>query len=46
MYYREVNLDGGGSWIDGKVMNSPSDARERSIAGAQILLQKKQNADP
>ena len=39
-----MNLDGGGSstfWLDGKIMNSPSDRRERSIANALILLQEK-----
>ncbi|MHC4326301.1 MAG: phosphodiester glycosidase family protein [Planctomycetota bacterium] len=38
-----MNLDGGGSstfWLDGKIMNSPSDGRERHIANGLILLQK------
>lgn len=38
-----MNLDGGGSstfWLDGKIMNSPSDKRQRSIANGLILLQK------
>ncbi len=41
-----MNLDGGGSstfWLDGKIMNSPSDKRQRSIANGLILLQKKTN---
>ena len=39
-----VNLDGGGSstlWLGGKVMNSPSDGRERSIANGLIVMQKR-----
>ena len=39
-----MNLDGGGSstfWLGGKIMNSPSDRRERRIANGLILLQKK-----
>ena len=39
-----MNLDGGGSstfWLDGKIMNSPSDGRERHIANGLILVQKK-----
>lgn len=38
-----VNLDGGGSstmWLDGKVMNSPSDGRQRSVANALVLVRK------
>ncbi len=38
-----LNLDGGGSstfWLGGRVMNSPSDGRERSLANALILLRK------
>lgn len=38
-----MNLDGGGSstfWLDGKIMNSPSDGRERRIANGLILLRK------
>ncbi|MBW8041587.1 MAG: phosphodiester glycosidase family protein [Planctomycetes bacterium] len=41
-----MNLDGGGSstfWLDGQIMNSPSDGRQRWIANGLILLQKKQN---
>ena len=41
-----MNLDGGGSstfWLDGKIMNSPSDKRQRSIANGLILLQKVSN---
>jgi exopolysaccharide biosynthesis protein len=36
-----LNLDGGGSstiWLGGKVLNSPSDGRERSIANGLILI--------
>jgi len=39
-----VNIDGGGSstfWLGGKIMNSPSDGRERSIANGLIVVQKK-----
>ncbi len=38
-----INLDGGGSstlWVGGKVVNSPSDGRQRSIANGLILMQK------
>lgn len=38
-----MNLDGGGSstlWLNGRIMNSPSDGRERRIANGLILLQK------
>ena len=38
-----MNLDGGGSttfWLDGKVMNSPSDGHERHIANGLILVKK------
>ena len=41
-----MNLDGGGSttfWLDGKVMNSPSDGHERYIANGLILVQKKRD---
>jgi hypothetical protein len=41
-----MNLDGGGSttfWLDGRVMNSPSDGRERHIANGLILVKKKLN---
>ena len=44
-----MNLDGGGSstfWLNGKIMNSPSDGHERWIANGLILLQKKQNGKP
>jgi len=37
-----MNLDGGGSttfWLDGKIMNSPSDGYERHIANGLILVQ-------
>lgn len=39
-----MNLDGGGSstfWLDGRIMNSPSDKRQRRIANGLILVQKK-----
>jgi len=38
-----MNLDGGGSstfWMNGRIMNSPSDGHERQIANGLILLQK------
>lgn len=38
-----MNLDGGGSatfWLNGKVMNSPSDKRERSLANAVIIAHR------
>ncbi|MSU57140.1 MAG: phosphodiester glycosidase family protein [Pedosphaera sp.] len=38
-----LNLDGGGSatfWLNGKVMNSPSDKHERSIANAVVIVRK------
>lgn len=38
-----MNLDGGGSstfWLDGKVLNSPSDKHERSLANAVIIVRK------
>jgi exopolysaccharide biosynthesis protein len=41
-----VNIDGGGSstfWLGGKIMNSPSDGRERSIANGLIVVQKKKD---
>jgi exopolysaccharide biosynthesis protein len=40
-----MNLDGGGSstfWLNGKVMNSPSDKHERSLANAIIISHKPQ----
>lgn len=42
-----MNLDGGGSstfWLGGRVMNVPSDGRERGIANALILLRKPASA--
>jgi hypothetical protein len=36
-----VNMDGGGSstlWIDGKVMNRPSDGHERGVANALMMV--------
>ena len=38
-----MNLDGGGSstfWLNGKVMNSPSDKHERALANAIIISRK------
>ena len=38
-----MNLDGGGSstlWLNGRIVNSPSDGQERRIANGLILLQK------
>lgn len=38
-----LNLDGGGSttfWLNGKVMNSPSDRRERSIANGLVIVRQ------
>jgi exopolysaccharide biosynthesis protein len=37
-----INLDGGGSstfWLNGKVVNSPSDKHERSVANSLVILQ-------
>jgi len=42
-----MNLDGGGSstfWLGGKIMNSPSDKHERSVANALVILQTAVNA--
>jgi len=36
-----MNLDGGGSstfWLDGRVLNSPSDGRERSVSNGLVLV--------
>jgi len=46
-----LNLDGGGSstfWLDGRLMNSPSDGRERHVANALILtrLNEKTTSPP
>ena len=38
-----LNLDGGGSstlWVQGKVVNSPSEGRERSSANAVVIVQQ------
>lgn len=38
-----LNMDGGGSselWMDGRVMNSPSDGHERPIANALVVLSR------
>jgi len=38
-----VNLDGGGSstmWLGGRVMNQPSDGRERPVANSLIVVHK------
>jgi exopolysaccharide biosynthesis protein len=37
-----INLDGGGSttfWLDGKIMNSPSDKHERSVANCLFIVE-------
>ena len=42
-----LNLDGGGSstlWVHGKVVNSPSEGRERSSANAVVIVQKPSEA--
>jgi hypothetical protein len=39
-----VNMDGGGSstmWIDGQVMNNPSDGHERGVANALLMVRVK-----
>jgi exopolysaccharide biosynthesis protein len=36
-----MNLDGGGSstlWLGGRIMNSPSDGRERPVANSLIVI--------
>lgn len=41
-----VNLDGGGSstlWLDGQVMNSPSDGRERPVANSLVVIATEPN---
>lgn len=41
-----VNLDGGGSstlWLDGRVMNSPSDGRERPVANSLVVVMNEPN---
>ncbi|MEN6576941.1 MAG: phosphodiester glycosidase family protein [Phycisphaerales bacterium] len=41
-----VNLDGGGSstfWLDGHIMNSPSDGRERAVANSLIVVSVEPN---
>ncbi len=38
-----INLDGGGSttsWLDGKVINRPSDGRERKISTALVVVER------
>jgi len=43
-----VNLDGGGSstlWLDGQVVNSPSDGRPRRVANGLIVLSTKRGGD-
>ena len=40
-----LNLDGGGSstlWLDGKIMNSPSDGRPRRIANGLVVVESTQ----
>jgi Phosphodiester glycosidase len=44
-----MNLDGGGSatfWLEGKVMNSPSDKHERLVANALVVVRKAKSAPP
>lgn len=44
-----VNLDGGGSstlWLDGHVMNSPSDGRERPVANSLVVVSIEPNEIP
>ncbi|PWU14218.1 MAG: copper amine oxidase, partial [Verrucomicrobia bacterium] len=44
-----MNLDGGGSstfWLDGRVVNSPSDKHERAVANAVAILRKKTAVRP
>ena len=41
-----MNLDGGGSstlWLDGHIMNSPSDGRERAVANSLIFVAAEPN---
>jgi large repetitive protein len=43
-----MNLDGGGSstlWLDGHIMNSPSDGRERRVANSLIVVSLESNRD-
>jgi hypothetical protein len=43
-----VNLDGGGSstlWLDGHIMNSPSDGRERPVANSLVVVSTESNED-
>ena len=42
-----LNLDGGGStamWVEGKIVNHPSDGRERAISSALVLTRRHQGA--
>lgn len=44
-----MNLDGGGSstlWLGGRVMNSPSDGRQRPVANGLIVLSTQQAKTP
>ena len=44
-----VNLDGGGSstlWLDGRVMNSPSDGRDRPVANSLVVVATEPNEIP
>ena len=39
-----MNMDGGGSstlWLGGRVMNSPSDGRQRRVANALVVVEKR-----
>ena len=44
-----MNLDGGGSstfYLGGKVLNSPSDGRQRSVANGLVLLRRQKSKKP
>jgi hypothetical protein len=44
-----INLDGGGSstlWLGGRIMNSPSDGRERRVANSLIVLSTEPEEKP
>jgi hypothetical protein len=44
-----MNLDGGGSstlWLGGRIMNSPSDGRERRVANSLIVISREPEETP
>lgn len=44
-----LNLDGGGSatmWLGGKIMNSPSEGKERAVANGLIVVRTADEAPP